>query len=373
MQLTTTTIDGYCIKIAHDYNLEELENQWISIQGNQDIPFFLTWSWISCWLKTYNPEIIVVSALYEDQIVAIGLFTRSNEGRHGFVSSHQYRLHQMGDPLLDQIWMEYNDFICDSKHKVNVVNACLKALMESSNEWDEIVLSMMSESRTKEISHIIPDTQIIAENPCYALDLQQLQKTNTDYLSLLKANTRYQIRRSMRLYEKLHGELVLTVAQNEAEAQQFFLEAKSYHIARWDDSGYKNNQFILFHQNLIKNSFASHSIDLIKVSSGDTLLAILYYHIVNKHVFFYLHGLNYESDYKLKPGLVAHTLATQHYQRQGMHSYDYMGGYSQYKCQLASETESQVSLCIQRSKLQFKIEKIGQKIKGITSKTGQSS
>ena len=120
-------IDSFEIEISHSYNIEELRQQWLLIQEGQDVPFFLTWSWISSWLETYNPDLTVISARYKDKIVAIGLFTCSTQIRHGFVKARQYRLHQMGDPLLDQIWMEYNDFICIDEYREAAVNACLKA------------------------------------------------------------------------------------------------------------------------------------------------------------------------------------------------------------------------------------------------------
>ncbi len=364
MKQVIKKIDNYDIVISHGYDFESLKEQWLRIQSNQDLPFFLTWSWVSCWLETYNPEVVLVTALFENNPAAIGLLTCSEENRHGFVKSRQYRLHQMGDPLLDQIWMEYNDFISRPEHKISAVNACITGLMNHDYEWDEIIISMMSDKRAKDISSHIPNTHIIATNPCYAVNLQNIE---SDYLSSLSANTRYQIRRSIRLYLKLHGDLKLSRAQNKQEALDFFLEAKKYHIKRWPDSGYKNNRFIQFHENLIKSNFEKGSIDLIKITSGSTELAILYFHIVNKHVFFYLHGLNYETDKKLKPGLVAHALASQYYLDHGMHSYDYMGGYSQYKCQLASPTENLVSLCIQKQQFQFRIEKLGRRIKKLNT------
>ncbi len=100
-----------------------------------------------------------------------------------------------------------------------------------------------------------------------------------------------------------------------------------------------------------------------KVTSGESTIAILYFYLVGKDVYFYLQGINYESDQKLKPGLVAHALATQHYLDRGMHKYDYMGGYSQYKCQLSNPAEDLVTLCIQKPSGIFWLENICRKIK----------
>lgn len=365
MTSSQVRINNYDVEIAQGYQVEELEENWLKLQQNQDVPFFLTWSWIASWLKTYTPKLVVVTASIEMDIVAIGLFTMSVESRHGFIKSRQYRLHQMGDPLLDQIWMEYNDFICSNEHRESAVNACLLALQQSSEDWDEIILSMMSSSRAEEIQSVIKECQVVLRNPSYASNLQELD-SGQGYLESLNANTRYQIRRSIRIYEKLHGKVDALCAKTTKEALDFFNLAGGFHRERWLDSGYKNPEFIQFHENLIRQSFNNKSIELIKVISGDTTIAVLYFHIVNKKVFFYLHGLRYENDNKLKPGLVAHTLATQYFLGRGMKQYDYMGGYSQYKCQLASQAEDLVSLCIQRPQFSFSIEKIGRNMRNFS-------
>lgn len=356
-------IDGYEVEISHSYDMDELQQQWLLLQEGQSLPFFLTWSWISCWLETYNPDLVVISARYEGNVVAVGLFTRSTQTRHGFIRARQYRLHQMGDSLLDQIWMEYNDFICVDQHRVPAVNACLLALQQSDEKWDEIVLSMISTSRADSILKAVSGSQILLTNPCYAKNLESIEGENPQYLATLKPNTRYQIGRSIRLYEKLHGEIKYQLAQDAEEALALFHEAGKYHVLRWQDSGFKNRQFILFHENLIKSSIDSNSVNLMKITSGDTTIAILYFHLVDRDVYFYLQGINYESNQKLKPGLVAHALATQYYLDKGMRKYDYMGGYSQYKCQLSNQAEDLVTLCIQKPSLLFSLESAVRKIK----------
>jgi len=363
MRSVTKKIDDFEIEISHGYDFEQLKESWLSIQLDQNIPFFLTWSWVSCWIKTYDPEIVAVLARRHNKIVAIGLFTCSVENRHGFIKSRQYRLHQMGDSLLDQIWMEYNDFICIDKYRVAAVNACIQALQQNEERWDEIILSMISTSRAEDIRKATNGSHILLTNPCYSKNLDNIKGENPQYLATLNSNTRYQIGRSIRLYEKLHGKIEYRFARDVDEALELFHEAGKYHVLRWSDSGFKNKQFILFHENLIKNSINNNSIDLMKITAGESTIAILYFHLVGRDVYFYLQGINYESNQKLKPGLVAHALATQHYLDKGMRKYDYMGGYSQYKCQLSNLAEDLVTLCVQKPSLMFSIENAGRKIK----------
>lgn len=359
------SIDKFDIAISREYDEASLRQQWLSIQKGQKPPFFLTWSWISCWLDTYKPEIIVVTAGYRGETVAIGLFTHSIQVRHHLISSSQYRLHQMGDQLLDQIWMEYNDFICVEQYRVDAVNACIKALEQSDSSWDEIILSMITDSRAKDIKKNISDCRVLMSNRCYSKDLVSVRDNQQDYIESLSPNTRYQIRRSIRLYQSLHGELGLSLAHSREEALAYFHEAGKFHRLRWRDSGYNNERFVSFHENLIINSFAEGSVHLMKITSGDTTLAILYFHLVDDDVYFYLQGINYEDDKKLKPGMVAHAMASQYYLDAGMKKYDYMGGYSQYKCQLSSPADELVTLCIQKPALKFYLENLGRSMKNM--------
>jgi CelD/BcsL family acetyltransferase involved in cellulose biosynthesis len=264
--------------------------------------------------------------------------------------------------------MEFNDFICLEEYRVDAVNACLQALQMSDEECDEIVLSMVTSSRASDIQSVISEAEIQVTSASYARDLSSLRKHGSSYLASLTSNTRYQIRRSERLYNSLHGEVKFTLAEDVHQALEYFHEAGTFHILRWDDSGFNNPQFVAFHEGLIRDTFEKRSVDLMKITAGDETIAILYFHIVDNDVYFYLQGVNYESNKKLKPGLLAHSIATQYYLDKGMRKYDYMGGYSQYKCQLSSPSEDMVTLCIQRPSIAFSLEKSGRIIKSLITK-----
>jgi hypothetical protein len=348
----------YRVAITDQVDIPQLKKDWLSIEQYQELPFFLTWEWIECWLMSYKPRLILVKALTNDSLVAIGLFTLSTEHRHKFIDSRQLRLNQIGDRLQDQIWMEYNDFIADPDHQIKAVNTCLKAMFSLTN-WDEIILSMMSQPRAEEILKSIPGAYRTLINPSFRVNLDSLKQQKTPYLRSLSANTRHQIKRSVRLYEKQYGKISMQHASDMDQAIDLFHEAGIFHIHRWDDSGYNNPLFMRFHENLIRSTFDKGLVKLIKIKAGGTSIAILYFHIVNKNVYFYLHGLHYDDNSKLKPGLVAHSLTTQYFLDQNMCIYDYMGGYSQYKVQLGQRSNDLVSVVIQRPRIRFAMENLG--------------
>lgn len=356
-------IDGYTIEVSTLESIEHLKQDWLRLEAQHMTPFFLSWHWISCWAQTYQPIITALTARYKQQVVAIGLFTKSVDKRNAIIRSKQLRLHQIGDVLKDQIWIEYNDFICEEKHRDAAVNACLQTLLKAEFIWDEIVLSMMPCSSASAITSALPLAKIDFRNPCYAVDLSEIREKGLDYIEILNPNTRYQIRRSIRRYTKEYGELKLYRAADKEEALKLFFDAGKYHTRRWSDSGFNNPQFVQFHENIIRDSFEYGSIQLIRINAGEETIAIMYYHISGSQVFFYLQGLNYHSDKKMKPGLVAHVLATDFFLQQGMNTYDYMGGYNQYKTQLAKQTEDLATVIIQRPRSQFRLENMARNIK----------
>tara|TARA_B110000971_G_scaffold219515_1_gene260820 strand:+ start:18 stop:1169 length:1152 start_codon:yes stop_codon:yes gene_type:complete len=357
------TIDGYQVTITNACQYQSIEDNWTSLEHNNPSSYFLSWHWISTWIKTYSPNLIAVTASYGGNLVAMGLFSESISIRHKIIHSRQLRLHQTGKASEDQIWIEYNDFISDPNHQEQATNACLKALHKSPFEWDEIVISMIKEERAKQISDALIKTTIDALQPSYLTNLTALQPTKNAYLDSLSKNTRHQINRSIRLYESKYGSISIHLAENKKQAIAYFREAGKYHLMRWKDSGYKNPDFTNFHENLIDNVFFENEVHIFKLKAGNRVLGILYFHIMNKRVFFYLQGLQYESDNKLKPGLVAHCLITQHYVDLGMITYDYMGGESRYKGQMSSDISNLVTVSLKRPRLKLYIEDFARLIK----------
>lgn len=370
MSFDSSSIDHYQISITDNIDLIQTKKEWENLEKNPSIPFFLTWAWMSIWIESYTPQLCLVKAVYQNKVVALGFLTSSTERRHFVINAKQLRLHQTGIGSQDQVWVEYNDFICDKDHKIAASNACIKYISKCDifNTHDEFIISMILSSRAENITKQIPKSQILFTRPCYGIDFEVIKQQEKPYLQTLKSNTRYQIRRSIRHYEKLHGNVTLEHANSTENALKYFHETASYHIQRWYDSGFKNPEFMKFHESLISKYFDQGLVHLIKVKAGETVIAILYYFIHNSNVSFYLQGLLYEHDKMLKPGLVAHSLATQYFIDQGMRSYDYMGGYSQYKTQLAHRTEDLATIRIQKPILKFILENTAQTIKSVVTR-----
>jgi hypothetical protein len=319
--------------------------------------------WLECWLSAYKPDVLLTSVKYEGETVALGIFGKHKECRHKVLKSDQLRLFQTGNDVEDQIWVEFNDLLCHPVHKEKARLACLKALLSSEYPVDEIVISMMRQSRTQKLINDFPDVITCLSTPTYRVDLSALTASNSYYLASLSRNTRYQINRSKRGYESLYGELKITFAQSKIQAITLFDEAGKLHLDRWEDSGFQNPKFVGFHQEFISRYYDTGMIDVIKITAGNHLIAIIYNIIYKESVYFYLQGLQPETDGKLKPGLTAHSLLIEHYLQNGMRSYDFMGGDSQYKKQLSEEDDKLLVIKIQKPRFKFRIERFAYTIK----------
>lgn len=360
----TFVSNTYSIDISKNFDLSELESTWKNLEAkNKGLSFFQSWQWIETWLHVYKPEALLVSAKYKGETVALGLFGRSQETRHHLIKSNQIRLFQTGDPQEDQIWVEFNDFLCHPDHLEDASKACLNALLDHKMRFDEIVISMILKSRAEPLLKNFKHTSISLSTPAFKTDLQQLSANKKHYLDSLSRNTRYQINRSIRRYENLYGTINMTFARTIDQALQYWDEAGKLHTEKWHDSGFQNPKFVSFHKELMIKNFDTGLIDVVKITAGNHLIAIIYNIIYKQNVYFYLQGLQPEADGKLKPGLTAHSMLMEHYLQNGMNSYDFMGGYSQYKKQLSQSVEDLLIITIQKPLMKFRLENIAKSIK----------
>jgi CelD/BcsL family acetyltransferase involved in cellulose biosynthesis len=259
--------------------------------------------------------------------------------------------------------VEFNDFLSKPDHLEEASKACLDALLSQDYHFDEIVVSMIVKSRADALMKNFTHVNVILESPAFKTDLKQLSSGKRHYLDSLHRNTRYQINHSRRIYESQYGTLQISFAANSKQAIQYWTEAGELHIKRWHDSGFLNPKFVSFHKAFIINNFDSGRIDLARITAGNHLIAIIYNVIYKKNVYFYLQGIQPENNGKLKPGLTAHAMLIEHYLHQGMESYDFMGGYSQYKKQLSQVSESLLIIKIQKPLLKFRLENIARNFK----------
>ncbi len=346
-------------------NPDALGAMWLDLQRRADCSFFQSWAWIGGWLRCLPPGLdrraLVVSR--DDDVVGLGVLVANRRRRYGVVPSAALFLNETGDPGVDPISLEYNGILADRRCAGSVVRFCLAWLAERETGWDELTLGGMTRADAEACAGAARETGLMVriggtERYDY-VDLAAVRNNGGDYLGLLSANTRYQIRRALRRYDGAAAPAVET-AGNIGQAMEIFDDLKRLHQASWVRRGqpgaFASSFFDRFHRDLIATHFDSGEIQLMRMTASGKLIGCLYNFVKDRRVYAYQSGFAFDTDPRLKPGLVSHTLAIGYNLARGAGIYDFMAGESQHKRSLGTNAAEMTWLVIQRRRFRFRVE-----------------
>lgn len=346
--------------------LDDVETLWLDLEQHSDGSVFQSWAWIGCWLR-HLPSVVaprLMSVSIGPEVVGLGVFVPRRERRHGLLHVHGLHLNETGDIRMDPINIEYNGLLVDSRvGNAPIVRHSLIHLAERENEWDELYLSGLdaktTESWMESAREIGLGIRLRAKKRCDYVDLDGVRRRGGDYLGLLSRNTRHQIRRAMRIYEA-HGPIAVAAARSATDGLDILDELKKLHQGYWIRRGHPGafgcGFFEVFHRELIEKRFDAGEIQLLRISAGNKRIGCLYNLIKDGWVSAYQSGFCYESDSRLKPGLVSHFLAIKHNLAEGARIYDFMAGDSRHKRSLGTDSHDLRWLVVQRPHVGLKIE-----------------
>ena len=341
--------------------LEEVERDWRALESRSDRSFFISWGWIGAWLgalpSSIRPELLRVWS--QGRIVAVGVLVPRLLRRHGVFLSRALFLNSTGHPDLDALTIEYNGLLTERGFERAAARACVEFLL-SRGDWDECFLDGLGDPGLFKSANGVRWLSR-RQSKCRFVDLQALRQRGGAYLDLLGSNTRHNIRRSIREYEKF-GSLSLESAANPEQAATFLDGLVKLHQAYWQTKGepgaFANPFFLEFHTHLVRSLFADGSIQLLALRAGTETVGYLYNFVDRGHVYNYQAGCNYALGAKSygRPGLVLHSYAVEFNRTQGHLLYDFMAGDSQYKQILGLGSTDMVWLVGQRPRLRFLVE-----------------
>ena len=349
----------------------DVETVWRDLERRSDAAFFLTWDWIGCWLRTSGAMAYLVTVRDGARVVGMALLHPSRQRRHHLLGIDALMLHQLGDRAMDIITIEHNGILADRDHAAVAKQAVIDHLARhhaGAPHWEEIHLGGLPapEALIPQAAQAGLMTWYHSYKQSWAVDLGHLRGTGTAYLDTLSANTRYQIRRSIRLYAA-RGPLTATFAATVAEAMEYFDAMKGLHQEYWTARGKPGSfafpYFEQFHRVLIAECLPKGTVELMRVSAGDEAIGYLYNFISDGWVCAYHTGFRYEADPKLKPGLVSHYLCIEHHLRNGARLYDFLAGNERYKANLANPGPNIADLVIQRPVLKLRFEQAARWVK----------
>jgi CelD/BcsL family acetyltransferase involved in cellulose biosynthesis len=316
-----------------------LEPVWTDLEGRSNGSFFQSWAWTGCLGDERFAEPWLLSARCRDTTVALGLFNRAP--RHPLRLDRPLYLAESGVPALDTIFIEYNGLLLDRAAPAGVAGQCWAALADGAFKGARWVLGGVLPT----VSAALPANRAVRVRTQRPVSFHELFAfAETPIVDRLSANARQQLRRALRGWEKI-GPLTLEIAGSREEALTFLNGLKTLHQRYWTGRGkpgaFAAPFFERFHRELIGRPGPGQSVDLIRVTAGSHVVGYLYNFVHRGWVAAYQSGFDFGLDAdRLKPGLVCHLLAMEHYRQAGMQAYDFLGGEARYKRTFANaETE----------------------------------
>jgi CelD/BcsL family acetyltransferase involved in cellulose biosynthesis len=322
---------------------DDLVPIWLDLEARASGSFFQSWAWTGCLAEARFPDPWLLTARRGGEIVGLALFNRASSGPFGL--SRRLLLGETGQPTLDAIFIEHNGLLLDRREGDDIARHCWAALDEYRRDllgkarW---ILSGLSPA----VLNAFPSTRrvrVTARRPAPYIDFST-SMPDIPLIDTLSANSRQQLRRSLRAWEEI-GPLKLECAATHEEADSFLDALAKLHQVYWTGRGkpgaFCEPFFTRFHKALIRRPSRSQSVDLIRLSAGERVIGYLYNFVHYDWVAAYQSGFDFGPDAdRLRPGLVCHLMAIEHYRRAGMRLYDFLGGEARYKRSFANaETE----------------------------------
>lgn len=336
---------------------DKVKEIWTTLLKRCPHAYYLSWPWRELWIKTLPQKtgLCLITGYKKDQPV-IGFFLgQKTKTRSKFVKFHEVSLNSTLDLYYDLLWIEYNSILVDPD-----VTISLEYILENLPvKWDDFHMPRFAPIYNRSLDMKLGDSYDVqtTELKAYNVDLDEV-RSNNDYLSLITPKKRYQIRRSLKEYEKM-GEVKMTVAQDVDEALKIYDELIDLHQKRWTERGqsgtFSNPYYTDFHKRLISARFAHGEIEMVRVSAGKQLLGCLYCFLFEGKVYGYLCGFNFLDSHLYSPGLICHYFAVIHNTGLGLHCYDFLEGDYTYKKSLATGHNVMRHILIRRKSLKYKI------------------
>lgn len=330
------------VRVSGVKDFRELGARWRDFEQRAAGSFFQSWSWVGCLAEERFPDPVLVEVTESGRVVAFALFNRVRR----FARAPVLHLGASGTAELDCPYVEQNGPLAEAGREGELTEQCLRAV---SSSYD-LVLPGVGETVLAAVRH---RSRLLLEEQSQAspfIDLADLRSGGHDYLGTRSANTRQQIRRSDRFYER-GGPIAVHPAQSVEAAHAMLDELAALHRAAWTSRGQPGSFvrpfFRRFHQALIATAMQRGEIALLKVSNNDRTIGILYNFVyqgkilgertLGGQMLAYQTGLAYRTgEQQAKPGLTCHYQAIRMALQQGLATYDFLAGDDRYKRSLAN-------------------------------------
>jgi len=343
-------------------NIARLETSWKELEARANHSFYLSWLWIGTWLRHLpegaQPHVLV--ARTSSKIVGLAIICRRRAWSFGPHPRARWLLNETGDTRFDRLFIEYNNILAERSLADAIVVACLEALTHRLRRSDQLVLSgidpdlELAACRTAGRAGLV--TEVKLADTARWIDFAKVREKGGNYRATLGRNTRQAVSRAMRLYAE-RGPVELRIMETTSEALAAFDLLAAFHQSRWGRRGsFANPGFRPFHEELIARGVPMGAVRISQTLAGDQTIGVLYNFVHDGRVLNYQSGFLYESDGRMKPGLVSHVLAIEDSIARGERGYDFLAGGAGHKSHLANGEHAMKWIAIGRDSPERHIE-----------------
>jgi CelD/BcsL family acetyltransferase involved in cellulose biosynthesis len=328
-------VASVCVSEVQDFTA--LGGRWRDLERRSECSFFQSWTWVGCLAAERFSDAVLVEATEAGRTVALGLFNRV---RHR-VGPPTLFLAENGTAELDCPYVEQNGLLTEAGCDADLTGLCLRSLAASH----DLVLSGVGAPVLAAARHAACLVLTRRGQVSRFVDLASIRCSGGDYLAGRSANTRQQIRRSDRFYER-NGPIRLERAGSVSSALFMLDRMAELHQAVWEARG-KPGSFSVpffrrFHDALIEAGVPRGEIALLEVLSGETTIGFMYNFVWKGRMSAYQSGFAYcGREGQAKPGVTCHYAAIRAALDLGLDIYDFLAGNDRFKKSLANQSQPQ--------------------------------
>jgi hypothetical protein len=370
---------------------DEAARSWQKLEQDiKNIGLTHSWDWIKTWLDNYSDivEPIFAFGKCHDQLIGAALITRATQRIWGIPISLIF-LGTTGESREFSMYVENNRLLVAPENLDAFAQSLIHTLKEQF-AWSALWLNGFVPEHAEALMSAGASVRLpfsVEQRRCPAFDFQKAADASyTDIISALGKNTRYNIRRSLRLFESDFGLQQIDWAETEEQAKDILRELINMHQKRWQrvnkPGSFRTDRVRRFHEDLISmlGLWPKGSLIVFRLKYGNTTIGCLFNFVdKNGHVLSYKSGFPLFEDNRLKPGLVTHAvcmtqcwhrgLVERELSRQSSHTgeekkkwglakYDFLVGEALYKDWLSNTEGSLTWATAQRGPRLWLIEKV---------------
>ncbi len=336
--------DEATVELLGPAERERAAAAWAALEAQGRPALACSWWWTGTWLRHYGDTVPHAFALVEADGVplAAALVTWSTRRVGRFPALRSLHLGTAGEPAEETVRVERNALLTAPGAR-GAATLALRRRLDALPGWDELRLDGFVPEDARELLGEVHAE--VEQERCPVADLSAMRERGAPVLEALGSGARRRVRQGLRQL----GEVEVEWAQDEAQALDVLDELVALHEARWRPGVFSAPRFAAFHRDLVSRSGGREPVWLVRARAGGRVVGCLYGFVEDGAALFYQSGLMASADNRVRPGLVTHALAMQACLDRGLDLYDFLGGESRYKLELATGSRELVSARVPRA------------------------